>query len=184
MLRLMSAAAAISLASLAAAQAPATSWPSTPEEHAYLERIAVWIKQCVDVCSADNAGKPCEKICTDAGAHLIGCAAGNRPFCDEARSDEAKRERYNAQRRSPTPEASPPDAMIACLQSTAGAVVARCRETKCDPALLVDIIGEAQKISCGYTAIQEPSLPLNPSTSRCTTTQVPSGSWITNCTQF
>jgi len=66
----------------------------------------------------------------------------------------AEIERYNAQRRNPAAQAIPQDALMGCLQSTAGAVVARCKETKCDPALLVDIIGEVQKLRCGYYAIQ------------------------------
>lgn len=88
------------------------------------------------------------------------------------------------------------DALRQCLQQTATAVIAACKErertgsaNQCERDLLPDIIGESQKMRCGYSAIQsiqtpQPSHPFDPKITDCTTTPTPGGGWVTNCFQF
>jgi hypothetical protein len=110
-----------------------------------------WYEQSLSICaSSDECRRMVKKTYDDS----VACSAGDRSACSAREGNLAEIERYNAQRRNPAAQAIPQDALMSCLQSTAGAVVARCKETKCDPALLVDIIGEVQKIRCGYYAVQ------------------------------
>ena len=55
-------------------------------------------------------------------------------------------------------QANPQDAIMQCLQQTAASVTAWCRKTNCDSSVLPDVIGGAQRMQCGYSAI-EPTPP-------------------------
>lgn len=125
--------------------------PSTPEQRGSADQWKRWLKQSLDSCGANER---CKEIANRTFANNLRCAKGDGRACDERYLDLEDIEQYNAQRRKSAPQVSSQDALMKCLQDTASSVAARCRETNCDTSLLVDVIGIAQRVSCGYSAIQ------------------------------
>lgn len=164
---------------LGPAIAQTTGWPSTPAERAYSEELVRWVKTCLDKCGPDGE---CQRLCRNTWVHSVRCATGDRLACDDRARDLADIERYNTQfrSRSEPPARQSEDAMIQCLQRVATSVVSDCRRTGCNTNLLVDMIGEAQKVACGYSAIGSSQPPYTGFT-QCTTTHLGSGSWTTMC---
>ncbi len=82
-----------------------------------------------------------------------------------------------------TSQPAPQDALMKCLQDTAASTVAACRQTNCDTSILYDAIGEAQKMRCGYSAIEpiQPPSPSSPNLTSCITSPTPGGGWVTTC---
>ena len=180
---------ALSYIASALGQTPTTPRPLNPEQQAGAtapeDPWMPWFIECIKQCGADDQCKT--RICRNTWEHAIRCASGDRVACDDGDRDRAEIERYNAQRRQAPPQASMQDPLMKCLQDTADQVLSRCRSNagQCPPNLL-EGVGLAQKMRCGYSAIQpiEPSQSLNPRSTHCITSPAPGGGWTTTCTQF
>ncbi len=156
--------------------------PSSPEQRELADQWARWLKESLDYCGANER---CKNVVNRSFANNFQCAQGDHLACDERARDVAD---WSSQRnvQPQAPQASPQDTLLKCLQNTAARVVTSCRNTGCDTSLLYDIIGEAQKMYCGYSAIEPiraPTLGPNPTPNptTCFTDPTPSGGWSTTC---
>ena len=146
-----------------AVDAPAT-WPSTPEEQAYSDKLDNWLKQCLEKCGPDEQCR--ENACLNTYAHSYLCAAGNTLACAERDRDAAEIARYDQKRRStsnqtnlapePAQSAAPaaPGIPVQCLQDIAKRVIERCHKDGCDDSQLYRTIAVTQKMMCEYTALK------------------------------
>jgi len=74
------------------ARTDAATWPSTPEQQAYLDQWSTWLKRCLDFCAIDEK---CSKLCTNSFAHSMRCAMGDSLACDDRDRDSADLEAYS-----------------------------------------------------------------------------------------
>ena len=135
-----------------------TSPEFTPEQRARFEPFGRWAENGLNLCGSDE---PCQAIIRRTFGNSLRCAIGHDAACNERARDLADIERLNAQRRKRPTQQPAQDALLRCLQETADSTIRSCKETNCPAELLVDIIGEAQRIRCGYSAIQ-PIQPIQP----------------------
>ena len=144
-----------------------------------------WLKQSLDFCGTKER---CKAIAYRSFANHLQCAKGNRSACDQYAQDVSdwKAVQTNGAASEPhtSPQENPQTAMMKCLQDTAMMTIQSCNASRCPEDQLIGIIGEAQKIRCGYSAIQQ-NQPNYPRYSNCTTTLSNRGrDWITTCTEF
>ena len=131
--------------------APGTSRPSPR-----FERYGQWIRGCLETCEGDES---CEALCRRVFTNSVRCEMGHATACDARPRDLAEIERHNTQGRKL--RAKTPQAIKRCLQDTATSAVKWCEESYCNNDRRLEVIGQMQRIRCGYSAIQsvQPAVP-------------------------
>ena len=181
---------ALFVAGQAFSQTQAASWPSTPEElqqcRTYcggdetcgrtcsdigaivtapgtsrrppsgFERYGEWVRGCLGSCEAEES---CVALCRRVFTNSVRCETGQAAACAERPRDLADIEQHNKQGRKL--RAKTPQAIEQCLKETAASAGKWCEESACNNDRRREVMGQMQRVRCGYSAIQvaEPAVP-------------------------
>ena len=125
--------------------APETSRQPAPR----FERYREWVRGCLGTCDAEE---PCMALCRRVFTNSVRCEMGQAAACAERPRDLADIERHNAQ--GTKLHAQTPQAIEQCLQDTAASAAKWCAESSCDNERRLEVMGQMQRVRCGYSGVQ------------------------------
>ena len=115
-----------------------------------------WVRGCLGTCEAEES---CVALCRRVFTNSVRCEMGRKEACAERPRDLADIERHNEH--GTKLRAKTPQAIEQCLQETATSAAKWCEESSCDNDRRREVIGQMQRVRCGYSAVQvaEPAVP-------------------------